>query len=79
MVAHPNIYTEGLTKVHNVNCVYYNKVIVKDNDCVWSNILPRRNWSLCLSNKDGENWKARINSVIVVKNAYGSLYFKYTG
>lgn len=49
---------------------------------MWSNILARRNWSLCLSNKDGENWKARLNSVIVVfvvKNAYGSLYFKYTG
>ncbi|XP_055998014.1 uncharacterized protein LOC125647435 [Ostrea edulis] len=42
---------------------------------VWSRMLPRSNWTLCLSNKDGENWRTRINSALakfVVKNTCGA-------
>lgn len=49
---------------------------------MWFNILFCRNLLLCFLNKDGENWKVRINLVIVVfvvKNVYGFLYFKYIG
>ncbi|XP_062607999.1 uncharacterized protein LOC134269810 [Saccostrea cucullata] len=41
---------------------------------VWSHILPRSNWTLCLSNNDGENWR-RINSALatfVVKKMCGA-------
>ncbi|XP_062574087.1 uncharacterized protein LOC134235928 [Saccostrea cucullata] len=42
---------------------------------VWSHILPRSNWTLCLSNNDGENWRRRINSALatfVVKKMCGA-------
>lgn len=73
-IGNPHNTLKGLQKYMKLTVSKIIRLLPK-TIIVWSHILPRRNWSLCLSNKDGENWRTRINSALatfVVKNVCGA-------
>lgn len=73
-IGNPRNTLKGLQKYMKLTVSKITRLLPK-TIIVWSHILPRRNWSLCLSNKDGENWRTRINSALatfVVKNVCGA-------
>ncbi|XP_061188009.1 uncharacterized protein LOC133196083, partial [Saccostrea echinata] len=73
-IGNPHSTLKGLQMYMKSTIVNISQLMPK-TIIVWSHILPRSNWTLCLSNKDGENWRRRINSALatfVVKKACGA-------
>nr|XP_034303470.1 uncharacterized protein LOC117681729 isoform X2 [Crassostrea gigas] len=73
-IGNPRNTLKGLQKYMKLTVSKITRLLPK-TIIVWSHILPRRNRSLCLSNKDGENWRTRLNSALatfVVKKVCGA-------